>query len=189
VQKISGIDEFKRVLREFKNLSLWAGASSLIIPFVASFLSIIPPWPSGLNVITSVAQLVTLIVVYQAFSGSRTRITRNIKTLAFICAGLLLAYMAIFTTFTIYVPQAHRSIVIGYECSPSAQKLFADRCPFLTVDDLATAAYDEFLLWTRISITTTRILLVSLWLSLFICLAMLIGQFLIFQLRRKINSA
>ena len=186
---MTGLDEFKRVLKEFKNLSLWAAGSSLIIPFVASFLSIIPPWPLGLNIITAVVQLVTLIVVYQAFSELRLRITRNIKMLAITGLGLLLAYMAIFAMFTIYIPQAHRSIVIGYECSNEALKIFKEKCPFLTVDDLATAAFDEFLLWTRGSITTIRIVLLGLWLALFIGLGLLIGQFLIFQMRRKVRMA
>jgi hypothetical protein len=75
---MNGLDDFKQVLSEFKNLSLWAAGASVVFPFIASFVSIIPPWPAGLNVITAIVQLVTLIVTYQTFSRNAQRITRNV---------------------------------------------------------------------------------------------------------------
>jgi hypothetical protein len=184
---MNGLDDFKQVLAEFGNLSLWAAGASVVFPFIASFLSIIPPWPVGLNVITAVIQLVTLIVAYQTFSRNNQRITRNIKWLAVLGLFLLLSYMSLFTLFTIYIPPAHRSIVIGYECLSDAQRVFGSKCPFLTIDDLSGAVFDEFLLWTKFSVTVIRVLLVALWFSVFICLALLIGQFLIYQMGRTVR--
>jgi hypothetical protein len=186
---MTGLDDFKRVLSEFSNLSLWAAGASVAFPFIASFLSVIPPWPIGLNVITAVIQLVTLIVAYQTFSRNARRITRNVKWLAILGLFLLLLYMGIFTLFTVYIPPAHRSIVIGYECLPDAKKVFEAKCPFLTIDDLSAAAFDEFVLWTKPSIMAIRVSLVALWFSVFICLASLIGQFLIYQMGRTVRPA
>jgi hypothetical protein len=185
---MNGLDDFKRVLREFRNLSVIMAGAAVTTPFLASFIGIIPPWPTGLGAITSVVELVALIVVYQTFDGDEGRVTRNIKWLAFIGFVLLIFYIIAFSMFTIYVPPAHRSIVIGFECLADAQTVFKDRCPFLSIDDLAGAVFDEFALWTKFSVTVVRTGLLVGWIALFIILALLIGQFLIFQMRRKIPS-
>ena len=179
---MTGLQDFKKVLKEFKSLSVWGAGSSALLPFIASFLSVIPPWPSQLSVITAAVQLITLIVVYQGFSDDSRKISRSIRPFAFVGLVVLLGYIALFSMFTIYVPQAHRAIVVGYECTTSAASIFRDRCPFLTVDDLAGAAYDEFLLWTKSSITVMRVVLVGAWLALFILFASILGQFLIIQM-------
>src|SRR5262245_47935899 len=92
----SGLEEFKRMLSEYAQLSLWAAGGSLVIPFVASFLSIIPPWPSGLNVITSVIQLVTLAISYQNASQNKREVGRAMRSLAFAGFIMLLIYMGAF---------------------------------------------------------------------------------------------
>jgi hypothetical protein len=187
---VTGLDDFKQLLKEFRGLSLWAAGGSVVLPFIASFIAVIPPWPNGLNVMTSVFQLVALIFVYQAYSGSkRATITRNIGILAAALFVIILVYMIVFSMLTIYVPEAKRSIVIGYECIPNAKVVFGSKCPFLDLEDLAGVAYDEFLLWTRMSIALTRSLLIALWFLFFICLASLIGQFLVFQMKRNVKAA
>jgi hypothetical protein len=187
---VTGLDDFKELLKEFRGLSMWAAGGSVVLPFIASFIAVIPPWPNGLNVMTSVFQLVALIFVYQAYSGSkRATITRNIGILAVAMFVIILAYMILFSILTIYVPEAKRSIVVGYECLPSAKVVFGSKCPFLDLQDLAGVAYDEFLLWTRSSIALNRSLLIALWFVFFICLAALIGKFLVFQMKRHVRTA
>jgi hypothetical protein len=138
---------------------------------------------------TSVLQLVALITVYQIYSGSkRATISRNIGILAAVLFIVIIAYMVLFSVLTIYVPQAKRSIVIGYKCAPSAKAVFANKCPFLDLEDLAGVAYDEFLLWTRPSIALTRSLPIALWFIFFICLAALIGKFLVYQMNRNVRK-
>lgn len=187
---MTGLDDFKHVLKEFSGLSLWSAGGSVALPFIASFIAVIPPWPNGLNLITSVFQLVALIFVYQTYSQSkRATITRNIGILSAAMFVIILVYMVLFSILTIYVPEAKRSIVIGYECLPNAKLVFGSKCPFLDLEDLAGVAYDEFLLWTRPSIALTRSLLIALWFMFFICLAALIGKFLVFQMKRNVKAA
>ena len=190
MRPMTGLDEFKRVLGEYKSLSLWAAGSSVIFPFIASFLSVIPPWPDGLNVITAVVQLGALIVAYQ--TNSPRRASQNVKLWAILGLIVVLAYIVIFTLFTVYIPYTKRSIVIGFQCLPDAQQLsdhrwYGGTCPFLGLEELKAVAFDEFLLWTKLSIATTRMLLIALWFSIFICLAFLIGQFLVYQMKRTVS--
>jgi hypothetical protein len=87
--------------------------------------------------------------------------------------------------FTIYVPMAKRSIVVGFECLPSAAAVFKDKCPGLDLEDLASVAFDEFQLWTKLSISVIRIALICVWFLFFICLSALIGKFLVYQMRSR----
>ncbi|WP_108520318.1 hypothetical protein [Bradyrhizobium algeriense] len=185
---MSGLDRFWQLLHEYSKLSLWAAGGSIVIPFVASFLSIIPPWPTGLNIITSVIQLASLAISYQSASNKAGKVAFNMKILGAVGFALVLVYMFLFTTFTIFVPQAQRSIVIGYECLPDALKVFNGRsCLSLNVDDLATVAFDEFLIWTKTSVAVIRAVLVGVWLSLFVVIASLLGQFLAYQMKLKVG--
>jgi hypothetical protein len=102
---------------------------------------------------------------------------------------IIIVYIIAFSIFTIYIPQAKRSIVIGFICKPNAMTVFGDRCPFLDLGDLAGVSYDEFELWTRASIALVRAGLVSLWFLFFICLSALIGQFLVYQMRRRVGES
>jgi hypothetical protein len=130
---MTGLDDFKRLLKEFRNLSLWASAGSVVLPFVASFIAIIPPWPAGLNIITAVFRLMSLIVVYQIYSrASRRVITRNISVLFVAGIFLIIVYIVLFSMLTIYVPPAHRSIVVGFECLDGAKKCTVLNVLFLT---------------------------------------------------------
>ena len=64
----------------------------------------------------------TLIFVYQAYSGSkRATITRNVGVLFAALLVIMIVYLILFSILTIYVPEAKRSIVIGYECLPNAE--------------------------------------------------------------------
>ena len=181
---MTGLDQFKLLLKEFRNLALWAAGGSVFLPFIASFIAVIPPWPRGLNIMTAIFQFIALMAVYQVyFSKPKRTITRNVSVLAAACFAIVIGYMVLFTLFTIYIPPAKRSIVIGYQCRPDALKIFGDRCPFLTFDELASVSFDEFLLWTPLSIALVRVLLIVLWFLFFIGLAALMGQFLIYQMR------
>jgi hypothetical protein len=185
---MTGLDDFKLLLREFRNLAIWAAGGSVALPFIASFISVIPPFPTGLNIMTAVFQLVALVFVYQRYSGEPWGIiTRNMGLLFVLIFVSIIGYMILFSMFTIYVPPAKRSIVIGYECTADAAKVYGDKCPFLNLQQLASVAYDEFELWTKLSISVTRALLIALWIFFFICLAALLGKFLVYQMRRRVR--
>jgi hypothetical protein len=179
---------FQKLPREFRHLSTFLAGAAVAAPFLASFVAIAPPWPTGMAAITSAVVLVVLIVVYQTFKGDESNITRSIKWLSVVGLMLLVAYVVLFSMFTIYVPPAKRSIVIGYQCTAEALLVYKAKCPLLTIEELSEAVFDEFQLWTRLSITIVRVTLITGWLSLFVALAAIIGQCLILM-RRKISSS
>lgn len=184
---MTGLSEFKQLLEEFQKLSIWAAGGSVALPFIASFMSVIPPWPAGLNLMTAVFQLMVLMLVYQRYKGrSKAVFTRGITVLFVFSFLIFVVYIAAFSMFTIYVPLSDKSIVIGYECTQNAKMIYEAACPFLSLDTLAAAAYDEFLLWSKASIAIIRATLITLWFLFFICLAGLIGKFLVYQMKRRV---
>jgi hypothetical protein len=89
--------------------------------------------------------------------------------------------------FTIYVPTIKRSIVVGFKCLPSAEAVLKDKCPYLDFEDLAGVAFDEFQLWTKLSISIMRSALIGVWFLFFISLSALVGKFLVYQMSRQVR--
>ncbi|MBY5658299.1 hypothetical protein [Rhizobium leguminosarum] len=184
---MDGLEEFRRVLKEYSSLALWAAGGSVIIPFVASFLSIIPPWPPRLDVITAVFQLLFLVFSYQNFKGSnKKRATRYINLCIFGCIFSIVTYILLFSNFTIFIPEKDNYIVVGYRCTTEALEIkdYAGKCPFLERDELKAASYVEHKLWTRGSISVVRTALIAIWFVFFSFLATALGVFIVFQMGR-----
>jgi hypothetical protein len=181
MDKNTGLDGFKRLMKESRTLALWAGGGAAV-PFAAQLASLSPPWPEGIVVITSIAELVALIVVYQFIKANR-RIMVNrtilIATLALIAFGI--SYLALNAGYTFRVPTTKERFVRGYVCTANAELVFKEKCPSLDMDDLASAAYEADRLWTPKSITVMRVSLVSLWLMVFTSLSVVIGSFVVYQ--------
>ena len=84
-----------------------------------------------------------------------------------------------FSQFTIFIPEAKRSIVVGYQCTQDAAKVYPEKCPFLSADELMGAKYDEFILWTKMSIGLIRVSLIALWLAMLLVIDLLICRFVV----------
>jgi hypothetical protein len=189
----TGLDDFKSVLKEFRSLSIWAGASS--IPFVAAFAGVTPPFPKNIEYITAVCQLLVMMYMYQVFTRASAATTRRIMSLLLAASTVMFfAYLFLFSQFTIRIPGMRDVtgmsdvIIIGYQCSPRALEAYGEACPFLGIQELKGAQYNEFELWTKFSLSTMRTVLTSLWCLFFAALAAFVGQFLVFQRRRTLIS-
>jgi hypothetical protein len=185
----TGLDDFKSVLAEFRSISVWAGVSSVSIPFVAAFAGVIPPWPPHIEYITAVFQLLAIIFMYQLFSDSpRTIASKNIKRLSLFVFVIFFVYLFLFSLFTIHITEEGVYLIIGYQCTEKAVQVYRDACPFLGLQELQNALYDEFALWTKLSVSIVRMVITLLWCLFFIGLSALIGQFLIFQRARNVKT-
>jgi hypothetical protein len=177
----TGLDGFKQLLKEFRELALW-GAGGAAVPFAAQLAALSPPWPDGIVIITSIVELVTLVFVYQFAKSARRHMVNRILTIAALLMVLSgVSYLVANSIYTFKVPTTKERFVKGYRCTPNAQAVFKDKCPALDTDDLATANYEAERLWTAQSIATVRVILVALWLASFITLAVVLGSFVVYQ--------
>jgi hypothetical protein len=180
----AGLVGFKELLKEFRGLSVWAAGGSVAVPFAAALASLSPPWPPAIVLVTAVAELVALIYVYQFLKGAKRRLINRIigaAGLALVVFGAV--YLTAVSLYTYEVPTTRQRFVKGYVCTEEAAAVFKTKCPDLGMDELKTAEYDADRLWTSRSITITRLTIVVLWLATFVALSLLVGSFLVYQLR------
>ena len=179
-----GLVGFKELLKEFRGLSVWAVGGSVAVPFAAALVSLSPPWPPAIVLVTAIAELVALIYVYQFLRKAKRRtINRTIAAggLALVVLGGV--YLAAVSLYTYEVPTTKERFVKGYVCTEDAAAVFKQKCPDLGLDELKTAEFDADRLWTSHSIAATRLAIVGLWIAAFVALSVLVGSFLVYQLQ------
>jgi len=179
-----GIDDFKRLLAEFRGLSTWAVGSAVTVPFAAALVDLSPPWPKGAVLTTAVVELLVLALVFQFLRRARkSLINGTLAVSALVLAVVSPIYLLQLSLYSYEVPTTRERFVKGDECTPDAKRVFADRCPDLGLDELRTAEYSAERLWTRRSVASIRVRLVLLWSASFVALSAALGSFLVYQLR------
>jgi hypothetical protein len=95
-------------------------------------------------------------------------------------------YYAALSQLTFEGGAARERLVKGMVCTEEALLLkpYRDNCPFLN-DQLINSAESTERLWTTSSITTSRLLLLSLWLILYTGIAACFALFITFQSQQK----
>lgn len=184
-----GIDDFKRLLTEFRGLSTWSVGSAVAVPFAAALADLSPPWPTGVVLVTAIVELLVLALVFQFLRSAR----KSLINWTMVASALVLAvvsplYLLRLSLDTYEVPTTKERFVKGDECTSDARDLHKDRCPDLGLDELREAEYAAERLWTRKSIATVRVRLVLLWAAAFVALSAALGSFLVYQLRFKKKS-
>lgn len=178
-----GIDEFYKVLKDYRKLLVWAAGISAL-PFAAAFSSLAPPWPPHIAPITAVAQLAVLIVAFQLLQVSEKRVVDRVVVASFVALfALSLSYLAILLAFTFELPGETGRVTRGFYCTHIAQTQFPDKCPLLGRDEMNEANNIPTRLWTSGSITAVHISLIASWTASFMALASLVGCFAVFQQR------
>jgi len=180
----SGLVGFKELLKEFRGVSMWAVGGSVAVPFAAALVSLSPPWPPAIVLVTAIAELVALMYVYQFLKSARRKsINRILAVGGSMLAILGTVYLTALSLYTYQVPTTKQRFVRGHECTPEAIAVFSEKCPDLGLDELKTAEYDADRLWTARSIAETRMAIVALWLASFVALSVLVGSFLVYQMQ------
>lgn len=176
--------EFKRLLSEFRGLSVWALGGGLAVPFAAHLAELSPPWPPAIVGVTAVVELLALVFVFQFLrTAPKKRVNAILIGGAVVLAFTAFTYFALFSYFTYTTPGKKVRMVKGFVCTSVAAKVYADKCPDLGMDELNEAEYEAERLWTRPSILVARLALMAFWLLAFLGLSVILGSFLTFQMR------
>jgi len=169
--------DFRGYLKSVKELWAWA-AGAAVIPFLANFAQLAPPWPPAIVYITAVFELLALIWAYQTVrKKSQVKVNSQMLKSLLIMVVCLGTYLFLFSLFTFQIPGTDIVIVKGFICQPVPAEQF-NHCPWLIGEDLRLAEYDPNLLWSLPSIAITRLIIVALWLGVFFFLSLFLGAFL-----------
>jgi hypothetical protein len=125
------VDEFFAVLNELTGLWAWIVAATGL-PFLARFVSIAPPWPPEIALLTSIACVVAMILSFQAFRGSaRKVVTKIILITACLFFVISILYLGVLSQFVYDVPGSRIPRTKGFVCTKLAFNIFPEKCPWL----------------------------------------------------------
>ena len=183
----SGLDDFAEVLKKFRGLLVLVVGGVATLPFFADLLSFSPPWPRGIVVITALAGLVALLLVFQLYRSSPERVVNKVLTMsAAALAVTSIAYLFALSLFTYETRSTQERFAKGFICSAKALTVFRDECPWLGEDELALAEFEAERLWTKPSIAVVRVgLSWNYWSASFMLLAAYSGTFIAYQLQQS----
>jgi len=179
--KETQLADFWKLLEEYKRLVWWSLGSSAV-PIAAALASLTPAWPSGVAGVTAVAQLLATVFAFQMLKSSRKRIvTRFMVRGALVLCLLFSIYLLLIALFNYTEPQSKVRYTKGFECTQEALLVFGSKCPFLGLDEIAKANYEEERMWTSPSVSIMKVFIVVMWLACFVTLSVILASFIIFQ--------
>jgi hypothetical protein len=178
----TSLDEFRAALLDYRSISSWATGGSVAVPMVDYVLGLGPPWPwaAGVPVITSVAELLVLILVFHLWLRSgREKVSRRLIRLLVLLVIVFGFYLFLNSSFTFSSPVDGQKYIKGFQVRPDvAPVLTAD---YTAADALKEAEYRPEEVWTSLSISTMRLGLLFLWLLSFASLSATISSFVLYH--------
>ncbi len=182
----TGLQEFREVLKSFKELGSLAIQGTVAIPLLNMWARVGPP-PSGtISVLTSIVEFLAVMWTYHYWRRASAR-TLNLLMRVFaaiFCAALLLfgILVQLFTTR----PAVDRDrIVHGYRLQPGITQILTPS--YNTDDALRDAEFDPGRVWTTESVVAIHTLLVLSWLSAFGSIGFFVSLFTIAHRKRHVN--
>lgn len=186
---MSGLDDFKEVLREYGSLLGWALGGSVIVPLVTKLAGFAPVWPPAVPFVTAIFTLVAIILSYQFVQRrGRRAANRFIVYSAVLMAAFFVIYLYVFARFTFVIPTNKELIYLGCGWSELAISQAKDYllnpekgCPGEFERILPAIQYEAGVIWTKESIANVRMFVAISWFLFFSALSFLIASFVVYQ--------
>ena len=184
----TGLKEFKEVVTDVKSLPSLVVNAAVVAPLADFVLHLGAPWPSGVPVITSLVELITLICIFHFwFKKNQKQLRRLLIIWLILLIVSFFGYLYLFDTYTFVNPSSSKRYAKGYVVNPDVQELIPQHVK-TPEEALVMIEYKEEQVWTLASITHIRLLLLFSWLLTFASLVGLIGTFVMAQRRTVVRS-
>jgi hypothetical protein len=152
--------------------SIWVLGAALAMPAVLS-VTFAPPWPTHPAIVTCVFVGFVLIAAYYLPHGSPRKLMNWMLMFAIAVAVLATCvYLLLFSQLTYVAPTTGERFAKGFVCTSDAKILYADKCPYLGLDELRGAEYSSERLWTNQSVTEVKVGLFVIWIGGWLGLAL-----------------
>jgi hypothetical protein len=184
----SGIAEFKEVLTDFRSLTSWSIGGAVAAPLADLALKLGPPWPPGAFLISSLAEILTLIYIFHFwFRANHKQLGKRMRASVITLLLSALTYLVLFDLFTFQSPSSNQRYTKGFVPKPDKKMLLdAGR----SEDEvLRGSEYNPNQVWKSWSITAVHLSLLGAWTVIFISLSIVVGSFVISQRRKRIRQA
>ena len=173
----SGLQDFKQVLTDFRELGSLAVKGTVAAPLVDVFLKFGPPPTTAIAVLTSGMQFLAVMWTFHFWHDKPEQtLNRRMKACAALfVAGLIFAGV-LMKQFTTSPGPRRENVVLGYELRSDVKPLIGPN--YSALDALREAQYDASQVWTDSSIAVMHALLVISWTGTFVAVALFISTFL-----------
>jgi hypothetical protein len=176
----TGLQEFKQVLKNFRELGSLAVKGTVAAPLLNVWLKFGPPPTAAVAALTSATQFLAVMWTFHFWHGmARSNLNRRMKLCAALFVVGLVTSGVLLKQFTIRPGPNRDSIVEGYALRSDVQRLIGPN--YTPLDALREAEYDASQVWTSTSITTIQVLLIMSWATTFVSVAMFISTFVMLQ--------
>ena len=192
--RVTGLDAFFHNLKEIRRTSVMAAGGLMLLPMAAGLGGFMPPWPNGIIAITTLAELVMIVVNFQFFHRISKKKASKI-TLAYAFLTILFSgfYMIGNASFIYTIPTQSTRIILGCGLTQDAQLILKmegaypteDECPGDFTALLESAKYESDKIWTKKSVSRIKYMLAFVWVGAFGSLAAMLGVFISFQSRQQ----
>jgi hypothetical protein len=185
----TGLQEFKEVISDYKSAISWVVKGAVAAPLADFVLHLGAPWPLGVPVITSVVELIILILTFHFWRAkSQKFLTRCMLAVLVILTVSFGTYLYLFDSYTFVNPATSKRYAKGFVPRSEIERLIPQQ--FNSLDAaLAGAEYKEEDIWTSNSLTAARLALLGTWLTLFGSLAAFLSTFVLAQRKRKVRES
>jgi len=184
----SGLEEFREVITDVRGITSWAVNGAVVAPLADLVLHLGAPWPTGVPIITSLVELISLICVFHFWV--RKSLKKLTRRMVIALAALLISffgYLYLFDTYTFVNPATSKRYAKGFRVRPEIQALIPDQIKS-PEEALSGLEYREEEVWTIGSITAVRLTLLAAWVLMFGSLSVFIGTFVMAQRRRVVRG-
>jgi hypothetical protein len=184
----TSLDDFRQALIDYRNISAWAMGGAVAVPLVDYVARLGPPWPwaAGVPIITSIVELLTLILVFHFCSRSRRKaVSRRLVLMLVLLLVGFGTYLYVNSSFTFSSPVDGDKHVKGFALKPDVAPLIT--AEYSEDDALKGVEYRPEEVWTASSISLVRLSLLFLWLLSFACLSGIIASFVLFHRRHALG--
>lgn len=176
----TGLDEFRDVLTDYKSVSSWILGGTIAVPLADIVLQLGPPWPTGVAIITSVAEILTLIFAFHFWLRQPFKqVSRRMRVALVLLIVFFGIYLYLNSAYTFASPTDGERFVKGFILRPDVVPLI--RNGYTPDDALKGAEFQAREIWTVSSINAMQITLLTLWLLSFTVLSIFIASFVMYQ--------
>lgn len=182
----TGLDEFREVVTDFRSFLSWTLNVAIVAPIADFVIKLGPTWPSGLPIITTLVEVIVLMLLFHFFARkAQRRISRVMYGVLCALVFAFPAYLVIRETYTFESAVTKNRDAKGFVLRPEVATLIP--ASVTDADDaLVKAEYEPKSVWTPGSITAVKMTLLGLWLVTFASLVASLASFVLLQRKRHV---
>jgi len=186
----NGLDEFKEVISDYRSALAYVLGGTVALPLADYLVKIGPPWPPWIAVLTSCAELLVMIAVFQHVYGLAAAKARRVTSgLIALSAVSSVVFLGLSSALVESYDSGRVRVVTGFlvraETERTLEAVRKTNPSYNEKDALQGSEYDPKRVWQSWTVDVARVAVCSVWLVLFCAISGAVASFVVAQRSRK----